>query len=269
MEFLKANGVQACATIRSNRKCLPNDLKSDKNMQRDDFDFRMSKQGVTVYKWMDNEGVLVVSNFHGSEVTTVTRTQKDGFKKEFTCPVAVRDYNESMGGVDKADMLCAIHGLDRKSKKWWHRIFFGIIDRTLVNAQITYNQLGKGHLTTAEFRRSVALITISRQPRIGRPPLVSPPKGAKKRRRSNFSAPTSIRLENRGVHWLHSTLSEADAKAVSKTKRNPGRIRSVPHARSSLASTARRIVLVCSLGWISSTRQCMLLTQPCSPKFSV
>ena len=36
-----------------------------------------------------------------------------------------------MGGVDKAGMLCALHGIGRKSRKWWHRIFFGLIDRTI------------------------------------------------------------------------------------------------------------------------------------------
>ena len=36
-----------------------------------------------------------------------------------------------MGGVDKADMLCVLYGIGRKSRKWWHRIFFGLINRTI------------------------------------------------------------------------------------------------------------------------------------------
>ena len=35
-----------------------------------------------------------------------------------------RSYNGYMGGVVKADMVCGIDGVNRKSKKWWHKMFF-------------------------------------------------------------------------------------------------------------------------------------------------
>lgn len=108
MEYLKVNKILACATIRSNRKYLPTNLMKAKELQRGSFDFRMSSQEIAYYKWMDNTSVHVVSNFHG---TALLRTQKDGSRKYIY-----------MGGVNKADMLCSIYGLDRISKKWWHRI---------------------------------------------------------------------------------------------------------------------------------------------------
>ena len=114
------------------------------------------------YKWKESKVVYVLSNFHGTETTTVERTQKDGTKKTIPCPVASKDYNNNMLGVDRADQLCAIYGIDRKSKKWWHRIFFGIIDRTIVNAQIVHNKFSASPLNSLNFRRSVAqrLITL-------------------------------------------------------------------------------------------------------------
>ena len=108
----------ACGTIRSDRKGLAKGLTSDKALKIGEHDFTISDTGIAFYKWMDNKAVHIVSNFHGSEVSSVCRTQKDGSKKEFTCRIAVKNYNEDMGGVDKADMLCSIHGLGRKSKKW-------------------------------------------------------------------------------------------------------------------------------------------------------
>ena len=116
MEYLKASGVDACGTIRSHQTCLPHDLKADSNMACGEYDYRVTKQGIVFYKWKDNKSVFLVSNFHGTEPSAVSRTQKDGPKKQFLCPAAVKEYNENMGGVDKADMLCAVHGLDRKSK---------------------------------------------------------------------------------------------------------------------------------------------------------
>ena len=89
----------------------------------------------------------------------------------FPCLVAVIDYNKYMGRVDKAGMLCAIQGLCSKSKKWWHRIFFGIMDQTVVNAQIVYSKLEGKPLSVLEYRRAVtqALITRETPPKVGRP----------------------------------------------------------------------------------------------------
>ena len=71
-----------------------------------------------------------------------------------------------MGGVDKADMLCSLHGIPRKSKKWWHRIFVGLVDRSLCNAYVVYNKLEMESCNLRLFRRSVAqsLITLGKPP---------------------------------------------------------------------------------------------------------
>lgn len=45
-----------------------------------------------------------------------------------------------MGCVDKADMLKSTYELNRKSKKWWHRIFWHFLDVTIVNSFIIYKQ---------------------------------------------------------------------------------------------------------------------------------
>jgi hypothetical protein len=157
MEYLKTKGVDACGTIRANRKALPVGIKNDKAFERGEFDSRVSSKYILYVKWNDNKPVHIVSNFHGTGVFEILRTQKDGTKKTFRCPIVIKEYNSYMGGVDKADMLCGIYGVNRKSKKWWHRIFFGIIDRTLINAMIAYNKLGDTTMSALQFRRYVAL----------------------------------------------------------------------------------------------------------------
>ncbi|GBP85742.1 PiggyBac transposable element-derived protein 4 [Eumeta japonica] len=83
------------------------------------------------WKWKDNKMVHFVSNFHGTEETTVSRTEKNGSKSAVTCPQTVKDYNAFMGGVDTADRLRALYCVDRKSPKWWHRLFWGVLDIAL------------------------------------------------------------------------------------------------------------------------------------------
>lgn len=130
----------------------------------------------------------------------IKRTQIDGSKKDFSHPIAVKGYNEQMGGVDKADMLCAVYGIARKSKKWWHRIF---IDRTLVNASIAYNRMEKENISLLDFRRSVAqsLTTLSRKPKAGRSLKGSPPSVVTKRRQIEYSVSSGMGLQNCGAHW--------------------------------------------------------------------
>ncbi|XP_060855513.1 piggyBac transposable element-derived protein 3-like [Metopolophium dirhodum] len=127
LEKLKLENTFACGTIRSNRKGIP-PLAQDKTLDRGMYDFKTSRLGITVYKWKDNRIVHLASNFHGVEENSVLRTEHDGTKKNIKCPTIVNDYNKYMGGVDKADQLRALYNVYRKSKKWWHRLFWGVID---------------------------------------------------------------------------------------------------------------------------------------------
>jgi hypothetical protein len=103
----------SCATIRQTRKFFPkNLLKSDKNMKVGDFDGCMSGTEDSISKWKDRgkKSVAVVSTMHNPcETTRIPRTQKDGSRPLVTCPIAVKDYNKYMGGVDHFDLLHAAY----------------------------------------------------------------------------------------------------------------------------------------------------------------
>ena len=45
-----------------------------------------------------------------------------------------------MGAVDKSDQLRQSYAIDRKSRRWWRRLFHFLLDLTMVNAYITYYQ---------------------------------------------------------------------------------------------------------------------------------
>lgn len=183
MEKLKAQSTLACGTIRSDRKGLPKNLMEDKKMKRGDSDFRFSSSGIGYFKWQDNKTVSLISNFHGSEVTSVKRKQK-----EVACPAVARDYKEMMGGVDHADQLRAAYGLNRRSKKWSHKLFWGFIDMCFVNAYIIYCTYHE-KIPLLEFRWSKALGLLTqkgRQPR-GIKRSLDSTSGTSKRRKQNFS----------------------------------------------------------------------------------
>jgi len=120
---------------------LPKIEIRNKDIKRGDSEYRSSYNGVRWVKWKDNRIVYFLSNFHdSSEVGTVRHRQKAGTLKTIPCSKMVHDYNQYMDFVDKADQLRTTYTLDKKSKKWWHRIFWFLIDTVVTNAYIIYKQ---------------------------------------------------------------------------------------------------------------------------------
>ncbi|XP_043474432.1 piggyBac transposable element-derived protein 4-like [Leptopilina heterotoma] len=154
MIYLKKDKIFACGTVRQNRSRLPKSKVQDKQMKHGDSEFRTSNTGIRWVKWMDKKAVYFLSNYHDPrETASVNRKQKDGTLKPTSCPVMAFDYNKHMGYVDKADHLLSTYNIDRKSKKWWHRIFFHFLDVIVVNAYILYKEKRLNPtLTAKEFR---------------------------------------------------------------------------------------------------------------------
>ena len=157
MVSLRNNHIYACGTVRRGRSGLPKKEKHDKEMKRGDSDGRTSYLGISWLKWMDRRSVQFISNFHSPLVgTTVSRKEKDGTEIVIPCPKLVKDYNTHMGYVDKADMLKSLYEIDRKCRKWWHRIFWHFVDVTITNAFIMYALRSEGaHFSLKTFRLAV------------------------------------------------------------------------------------------------------------------
>lgn len=60
-----------------------------------------------------------------------------------------------MNCVDKFNQNKKSYQIDRKLRKWWHRIFFFFFDATIVNAHAIYNELSSKKLPMKEFRREI------------------------------------------------------------------------------------------------------------------
>ncbi|XP_043463998.1 piggyBac transposable element-derived protein 4-like [Leptopilina heterotoma] len=135
MMSLKKDKILGCGTVRVNRKGLPKDHQPDRKMKRGDSEFRSCSSGIGWVKWKDNKAVYALSNFHDpSKVSETNRKNKDGSVSVISCPDIIKDYNQHLGYVDKADMLKSLYEIDRKSKKWWHRLFWHLLDVAVTNA---------------------------------------------------------------------------------------------------------------------------------------
>ncbi|XP_050705681.1 piggyBac transposable element-derived protein 4-like [Eriocheir sinensis] len=151
MKDLKEKGINACGTVKPSRKNLPTFISS-KKINCGDSETLTSSTGIGATKWRDKNDVFILTNFHDpSEMSEVNRRQKDGSKCLYPCPICVTDYNKNMNSVDKFDQLMASYKLDRRSKKWWHRIFFYFLDAAVVNSYIVFRTL-KNNMPLKEFK---------------------------------------------------------------------------------------------------------------------
>lgn len=68
----------------------------------------------------------------------------------------IKFYREVMGGVDRADQMSGLYELDRKSTKWWKKIFYRLLMMSLVNSWVIYSQLGRKQTPFIDYLINVA-----------------------------------------------------------------------------------------------------------------
>ncbi|XP_030751366.1 piggyBac transposable element-derived protein 4-like [Sitophilus oryzae] len=156
LEDLKKKLIHACGTVNPSRKTLPV-FKPDRKLKRGEFEVFSNPSRIVAFKWRDKRSVYLLSNFHSPFGTTeVNRKEKNGTTTKVRCPQALSDYNANMNFVDKFDQNLNLYKINRKSKKWWHRIFFYFLDAAVVNAFVLYKELHSPKISMKEFRRSVS-----------------------------------------------------------------------------------------------------------------
>ena len=91
--------------------------------------------GITAIVWHDIVPTHFLSNFHNPEEESSVFRRTKGRQARVVPQVAV-DYNKHMGGVDQLDSLRGIATCSIMSIKWWHALFWWILDPAMVNAQM-------------------------------------------------------------------------------------------------------------------------------------
>lgn len=137
MKTLPYACVGTCMGNRKNVPIMKEKLKKGESVSQSTAD------GVVGFKWQDTKEVLLMSNCHDDTITSVERKQKDGMKKTVSCPEAISFYNKYMGGVDMTDQYTVLYDIDRKSNKWWKRVFQRLLMTAVSNAWVLYKQLKK------------------------------------------------------------------------------------------------------------------------------
>lgn len=167
---LNKRNMYATATIRSNRmrNCPLRNEKSLKKDGRGTVDYVVSESdGILQCAWYDNRQVTLISNVHGVQPMQKVKRydKKQGEFLHVDCPYLVTEYNACMGGVDRVDMLLALYRVHMKSRKWYKRVLFHLIDLAVVNAWYLYRAVDTGTekaIDLVNFKLDIALAMIQK-----------------------------------------------------------------------------------------------------------
>ncbi len=70
-------------------------------------------------------------------------------------PECVHNYNHSMNGVDRSDQYAVSYPFVRKTRKWWRKLFFYLLEVSVVNSFIIYREVTRKKTTHLDYRRSI------------------------------------------------------------------------------------------------------------------
>lgn len=143
--FLHKKKTNVTGTVRKNRKGMPKLTSKLKVVQRE------SEHTTTMLatKWKDRRDVyMLTSQFEDKMIDTGKR---DRHGNQVVKPLSVLKYNESMGAIDKTDMLLSSIECVRKTIKWYKKLFFHMIDLSLLNAYSVFKTVTGKHLSLASF----------------------------------------------------------------------------------------------------------------------
>ena len=140
IDYLVKEKTYYTGTLQTNRKGFTPEMKTLKtSLQHKESKFyRCDESGILLCGWKDKKArnpVIAVSTFSVKKESEVT--SKKG--KQVTKPDIIHDYNFSMNGCDRMDQIISYYNIfNRRTVKWYKRLFTWCIEVTQINAFILY-----------------------------------------------------------------------------------------------------------------------------------
>lgn len=132
-QFLHLNRTNACGTVRGDRLGMP---EFNVNLHAGEREV-LDDSTIMALRWVDKRQVIMLTTEHDN--TTVNTGKVDRKTKDpIIKPKCVAEYNSNMGAVDRSDMMIVNIECIRRSTRWYKKLFFHLVDMTVLNAHTLY-----------------------------------------------------------------------------------------------------------------------------------
>lgn len=153
ISYLSKQGIQSLGTVNKSRlgkdlKILSlKDLKDTKTERGYSEEWVADVDGTEVgtVMWYDKKPVILSSSFVGQHPIDKVRRYCKKQKKyiEVNCPKIVKIYNQHMGGVDLLDSFLGKYKIKMRTKKWYARLFYHLLDIIAINCWLLHKRVGE------------------------------------------------------------------------------------------------------------------------------
>ena len=137
VEELAKKGIYVVGSIQQRAAGFPDSLKGVK-LEKGSY-VAEKVNDICYYVFSDRKVVSFVSNVFPEHMSNqVARVRLDGTFGFQSVPPVLPAYNKYMGAVDRLSQLKRNYGFDRKSRRYWLRIFFQFLDYAITNSYLLY-----------------------------------------------------------------------------------------------------------------------------------
>lgn len=171
--------------------------------------FRHDRMFVAVWRPEKKKKNIYMSTGHTAEYVTVVRRGRRTKSK----PSVIHQYNQWMNGVDMSDQLSVYYSFNRKSIKWWKKVFFWSMEIAVVNSYIIYEQ-SSPHTAQLDYRRQIINSLIAEF-------FQSQPATPLNTSRRLFPSPLPERLDQR-KHFLGKRKEQRECRVCSDRRQRKG-----------------------------------------------
>ena len=206
-------GIQACGTVRTNRKGLCPQVaikkSEESSFKKQPGMIRWASRGALCFiAWFAKRPVHILTNCYlptsAGEIGQVLQWFTEAgakIQKLINRPPAVKFYNMYMGAVDLFDQLRSYIKLDLPCNKFWHPMFWFVVESALVNSWVLYKATRESaslplEYTHLQFRKSIAMALAAQWEAMGC-----------RRQVATAQSPTSMYKKTRAVR-VHQSLAK-------------------------------------------------------------
>ena len=132
---LAAKKTMFVGTVQKNRRGLPRELML-MNIKKGESVYRR-KGPIVALKWKDKREVQLLTSCLDPRLTQTVTTRTG----ETVKPTIVADYSNNMAGVDQSDQFLAYVPLNRRSLKWWRKLFLHLMTLSITQGAILHRKL--------------------------------------------------------------------------------------------------------------------------------
>lgn len=144
-KYLHKKKTNVTGTVGKNRKRMPSMTKKLKTGQTESY----HTNSMLAIKWKDRRDVIMLTTQYEDKMISSGKQDHQG--NSIIEPLSVLKYNENMGAIDKTDMLLSSVECVRRTIKWYKKLFFHLIDLSLLNAYSAYKTCTGNKISLADF----------------------------------------------------------------------------------------------------------------------